>query len=63
MDVDQACGRDSLAARELAVQEAVNLEVMAGAAQVQEAAANTFAGAVSNFAAIVASLQISEVNV
>lgn len=56
-------GRDSLAAREQAVQEAVNLEVMSGAAQVQEAAANTFAGAVSNFAAIVASLQVSEVNV
>ena len=55
-------GQDSLAAREKAVQEAVNLEVMSGAAQVQQAAANTFAGAVAQFTAVVGSLQ-SEVNV
>lgn len=55
-------GQDSLAAREQAVQEAVNLEVMSGAAQVQQAAANTFAGAVAQFTAVVGSLQ-AEVNV
>lgn len=55
-------GQDSLEARERAVQEAVNLEVMSGAAQVQQAAANTFAGAVAQFTAAVGSLQ-SEVNV
>lgn len=46
-------GRDSLAGRETAVTNAVDLEVMSTAALTQQAAANTFADAVQKFAGIV----------
>jgi len=46
-------GRDSLAGRETAVTNAVDLEVMNTAALTQQAAANTFSEAVEKFAGIV----------
>lgn len=52
-DAQIQAGRDSLAGRETAVTNAVDLEVMNTAALTQQAAANTFSDAVEKFAGLV----------
>lgn len=51
-------GRDSLAGRETAVAGAIDLEVLNTAALTQQAAANTFAGAVDRFAGLIGGNQL-----